>query len=355
MTWKWPEFGQVENNDAARNPILWQALRLVLITAAVYLSFRFLLPLFLPFLIAYGIARLLRRPVRFLHKRLHLPRAIGALLLLLLFLSLLGAGLFFLLRLLITQTVAFFQNLPVYRDYLLGRLDTVCDLLDQVLRLQNGTVRLELDGHLQAFYGFLEESFLPSLTQRTLRLAIGTVEFLALLMIVFVSTILLVKDLDTYETELRGARFFQTLYPVCKRLSHTGLAYLKTQLTIIFLVALASTLGLLLQRNSYALLLGIGIALFDAFPILGSGMILVPWCIIRLFAGDFFSAAILISMYLVNLVLREFLEPRLLGGKIGIRPVFTMMAIFIGVRVFGFAGFLLGPFGLILILELNRA
>ena len=90
-------------------------------------------------------------------------------------------------------------------------------------------------------------------------------------------------------------------------------------------------------------------AVFDAFPVLGSGLILVPWAIICLLQGHYVQTAILIAMYLLCVLVREGLEPKLLGNRIGIPPLYTLMAVYVGVELFGVWGVILGPFGLVII------
>jgi predicted PurR-regulated permease PerM len=97
------------------------------------------------------------------------------------------------------------------------------------------------------------------------------------------------------------------------------------------------------------LLLGIGVAIFDAFPVLGSGLVLVPWAIIGLLKGNYVQAVILAVMYVLCLLVREGLEPKLLGNRIGIPPLYTLMAVYVGVELFGLWGVILGPFGLVII------
>lgn len=73
------------------------------------------------------------------------------------------------------------------------------------------------------------------------------------------------------------------------RLKSAGFAYIKAQGIIIFLIAVVMSIGLVLMKNSYAILLGAGIAIFDAFPVMGSGIILVPWALIEIARGNFLA------------------------------------------------------------------
>ena len=136
---------------------------------------------------------------------------------------------------------------------------------------------------------------------------------------------------------------------VKKELSGAGIAYIKTQTILILLVSTVCSLGLFLLGNPYALLFGVAIGIFDAFPVLGSGLILIPWAAISFLKGDAFAGAVLLTLYGLCQFFREYLEPKLLGGKMGIRPIHSLMSVFIGYELFGIVGLFLGPFGLVLI------
>jgi len=111
---------------------------------------------------------------------------------------------------------------------------------------------------------------------------------------------------------------------------------------------------LTLLGNRYAVLLGIGIAIVDALPILGSAMIYIPWAIASLINGDILTAAILFSTFLICQVIREILEPKLIGNRIGIKPLYTLMSMFVGLKLFSIAGFFLGPIGLLIIITVYK-
>ena len=136
---------------------------------------------------------------------------------------------------------------------------------------------------------------------------------------------------------------------VKQELSGAGIAYVKTQAILILLVSTVCSLGLFLIRNPYALLFGVSIGIFDAFPVLGSGLILIPWAVISFIRGNAFAGAMLLTLFGICQFLREYLEPKLLGGKMGILPVQSLMAVYIGYELFGVLGLFLGPFGLVLI------
>ncbi len=321
----------------------------------VFLLFRFLLTLVMPFCIAALLAVLLYPAVRLLHRRLHLPVLAGGALVLTTFLSALLIGAFYLGRALINQLVAFFQNFAVYQTFLTERVGGICSGCDRIFRLEHGTVMGVVESAMTVFLERIQTDILPALTAKTLQFAAGTAAILGVVLIVLVSTLMMIKDMEYYRGMLRRLKQTPVFGTVLTNLHGGGAAYLRTQLFILALVALILSLGLFLLRNPYALVIGIAIAVFDAFPVLGSGLILVPWAAVHLFAGRYYQAVVLAILYLICQVIREVLEPRLLSGKLGIRPVSAMIAIYVGLRLFGIAGVILGPLGLIFVLAIAPA
>lgn len=321
----------------------------LLAAGVVYLAFRFLLPLVLPFVIAGLFAMLLYPIVRFLHRRLHLPIFLAGSFVLLGFLCLLVAAVMSIGQMLIKQLVAFFQNFEAYERYLTEQVGGLCFGCDRLFRLEQGTVMGVLSSAMEVLMERIQTDILPALTAKTLKFAAGTAAILGTILIVIVSTLMVLKDMEKYREDYRKFSESRYLGGLLKSLKGGGAAYLKTQLLLLALIASVLCAGFFLLKNPYALLLGIAIAIFDAFPVLGSGLILVPWALLRLFAGAYTQAIVLFLMFLICQVLREFLEPKLLGGRLGIRPVTMMLAIYAGVKLFGVAGVFLGPIGLLLI------
>lgn len=121
-------------------------------------------------------------------------------------------------------------------------------------------------------------------------------------------------------------------------------------ITVTFAELLA---GLLLLRRDYALLLAFLIALLDALPIFGAGMVLLPWAVVLGLVGDTVGALGLTALYVVVWLVRSFLEPKILGKSGGLPPLPSLLAIYVGFRIAGVAGMILGPLVLLLIKEFH--
>lgn len=322
---------------------------IVVTTLGVYLGFRFILPLILPFLFAYFLAWIIRPSTEFLYRRVKLPRIVGGTVSLIVLVGLVGIGLFHLCNTLMKQTVAFIKNLPIYLDAISVKLDSICKGCDNMFGLYKGTMRNVVDDNLTQMVDKVKTNIMPGITQRTISVTITMIAVIGVILIILVSAVLIVKELPAFQKKYENNDFYQDVHRVTEKLADAGVAYLRSQIIIMLMVAVICVLGLTILGNDYALLLGIVIAIMDALPILGSGIVYIPWSIIMLINGNIYSAAILITIFLICQILREVLEPKLIGNRIGIKPLYTLVAMYIGVRLFSIAGFILGPIGLIII------
>ena len=131
-------------------------------------------------------------------------------------------------------------------------------------------------------------------------------------------------------------------------------AYLKAEITLVFVSFIISLAGFYIFMFSglnvkYPLLIALVIAFVDALPILGSGTVMVPWAIIAALDGDINLGISIISLWILMCIVRQFLEPKVISNKIGIHPIFTLIAMYTGFKLIGIMGMLIGPIVLIII------
>ena len=340
----------VENKPRIRNIFI-----IIVTTLGVYLVFQYILPLILPFLFAYFLAWMIRPSTEFLYRKMKLPRIIGGTLSITVLLAVLGTGLYYLFNTLLKQIINLIRNIPIYANAVADKLDHLCAGCDKTFGLEKGTLRGIMDDNLERMLEKLKTNVMPGITQRTIALTLWVIALIGLCLITIISAVLIAKDLPDFRQKYADSDFYKDLHRITDRLSEAGIAYLRSQLIIMVIIAFISVLGLTILKNEYALLAGIIIALMDALPILGSGLIYIPWSIIMLINGNIYAAAILITTFLVCQIIREILEPKLIGSCIGIKPLFTIISMYVGVKLFSIAGFILGPVGLTIIVTIVKA
>lgn len=138
---------------------------------------------------------------------------------------------------------------------------------------------------------------------------------------------------------------------IVNTLSKIIVAYAKI-LTVTFIEI---SIGLLLLQVPKAILIAALIAMLDILPAIGTGGIMIPWAIYALINGDITLGIGLIILYVFITIVRNIIEPKIVGNQVGIHPLITLMGMFAGVKIFGVMGIFLGPIILIVIIKLNEA
>ena len=130
--------------------------------------------------------------------------------------------------------------------------------------------------------------------------------------------------------------------------------FLRSYFVIFVITAAEITLGFLIVRQKNALLLGMIIAVFDAFPIVGSGMILLPFSVITMLSGRVGKGIGLLIVYLVVVIVRQIIEPKIVGRHVGLSPILTLITMYIGTELFGGIGLFGLPILTAIIIEMNN-
>lgn len=128
-----------------------------------------------------------------------------------------------------------------------------------------------------------------------------------------------------------------------KGLKSAVFGWLKAQLKLSSITWLILTMGLILLRTPYAPLWALLIALLDAFPVLGTGTILLPWSLVSFLEGENVRAVGLLSTYAVISLSRSILEPKLVGRQLGLDPLATLVALYAGYKLWGIGGMIFSP------------
>lgn len=131
--------------------------------------------------------------------------------------------------------------------------------------------------------------------------------------------------------------------------------FIKAQATLISITTVIVLIGLLILRVDYAITIALIIGFVDILPYLGTGIVFVPWIIYAAVSGDIPFAIGLGVLYIVVLVQRQIMEPKVLSSSIGLDPLATLIALFVGFKLLGFLGLIAGPVILVIIRTLHSA
>ncbi len=139
--------------------------------------------------------------------------------------------------------------------------------------------------------------------------------------------------------------------PMLGRLKQALGGWLKAQIKLMAVTFVVLTTGFFILQISYAPLWALVIAFVDALPVLGSGMVLVPWSIVCFLQGDSVRGVGLLGIYAAACLLRSILEPRFVGKQLGLDPLVTLAAIYVGYRLLGIGGMILAPLAAVILTQ----
>lgn len=330
----------------------------LLILAGLFLTFRYLLPLFLPFLLGAGLAAAADPLVSFLCSRLRLRRGLAAGIGISLALCFLLFAVVLLCGLVLRELRVVAGMLPELEDTLRSGLDTLSAWLLNLAAGAPEGIRSILVRNVNSLFSG-GSALLDKLTGWLFQLASGVLSHVpdgalglgAGIISSYMVSAKLPAIRQWFRSQLPLLRLQQGLTAI-RRIRNALGGWLTAQLklsAITFCLALA---GFLLLRIPHGPLWALLVALVDAFPLLGSGTVLVPWSLVSFLRGDRFLAFGLLILYAIAAATRSMTEPKLLGKQLGLDPLVTLMALYAGFRLWGIPGMILSPLLAVMTLQL---
>ena len=307
-----------------------------------FLFFRYLFPIFLPFVFGWVLSCMFLPLTNGLEKQ-GVPRWAGTLLGILLLLSVLGLLGYFAGAQLYEQLQNLIRDFPYYLKTMEDGLTLFWAKVDNLLvGLPDGVT--DITANLQKeLFGFLF-SFAQSSGSISAITAVPKV-LLGFFISLF-SAYFLTKDREaigrvfhTHATPLFG----DSLEATKRDLSSSLWGYFKTQLILMGYVFVICIIGLYALHSPYALLLSVAIGIIDALPFFGSGFILWPGALLQFISGNTTLGIGYLAIYAIVQVVRQLMQPKILGAQIGMHPLLTLFSMYFGYKCIGFWGLILGP------------
>lgn len=333
-------------------------------TGVVYAGLKYLLPLAAPFLIGYIAALLLRPSAHFLSYRLkvrikgrahHLPIGVVGGAEFLILVTVLGAGIYMGAAKLCREAKMLAVQLPIWLEQFDRWLTGSCRAMEETFGIRKGRVADVVGEMLANLISTVKQAAMPALMSNSVTMLRLAAEVTVVTVVLFLAVVLSLQEMDDLRQRRDESVFRREFALIGKRILNTGKAWFKTQGIILVSITLLCILGMLVIGNPYYIMTGIGIGVLDALPIFGTGTALIPWSIFCLLSGNWSRALILLALYLICYFLRQVLETRLMSNQVGLSPLETLAAVYVGLQLFGFFGFILGPLGLLLIEDMVEA
>ena len=331
----------------------------IVVAVAVALLVIFFLPrllaFFAPFVVGWIIAWMAGPPVRFFEEKMKIKRRAGSAVVIIAVIALIVLAFYGLGSILVKEGIGFAQAFPDIWKEIHQDLNEMEDRLDKLYQNLPASVRGNLDGvvvQLKASVG----DFLGKLSSPTLTAVGNFAKYLPTLLIgvimALLSTYFFVADRESINAWCRKhvPKVVQERY----RFMQQGLlravgGYIKAQLKIEIWVYFVLVIGFWILQVKYLLLIALGIAFLDFLPLFGAGAVMVPWAIVKIIGGDYRMAIGLLIIWGLGQLLRQIIQPKIVGDSIGISPLPTLFLLYVGYQIDGVFGMIVAiPVGLIL-------
>lgn len=348
------------NQVEKRRQFIINFMYFAIVLGVSFLLIKFGLPMIMPFAIAFVIAYLLRTPIRFIENRFKLHHKVSAILVVLLFYSTIGVLISLLIIKASSTAEEIFKNLPeIYKYHIEPILLGIANNIEKsALALDSGLVAA-IEDMIQDFVRSLGD-IISGFSMNVIGIISNMASSLPRLFIQLVLTIIATFFIALDYNKLTGFVLRQlsnekskVVMQIKEYVSETLLVCIRSYGLIMFITFVELSIGLTIIGVENALLIALGIAIFDILPVLGTGGIMIPWTVFTAIQGDFPLALGLLMVYVIITIIRNIIEPKIVGSQIGLHPVVTLISMFVGVQLLGGIGLFGFPIGLSLLKHLN--
>ncbi len=342
-------------------------LRFLLVTVYLVIGYFFvtaILPktliVLLPFLLAAVVALITRPLVRLLRK-IKFPNALASMLSLAVVLFVVSGIIFAIVNRLVSEITMLSGQLPSIVSNIPQAIASMTDRWQAFREAMSPEMSGYINDALMNLLSSLANLISP-LTQKAFNLVTGFAtslpNILVFTVVFLLSCIFFTKDFD-FLTKSLARQFPKTVLArmiQVKGHAFTAFGRYLRGISIILCITFAELFaGFMILDVKYAFLIALVIALLDALPAVGTGAILIPWGLIEIIGGDYKTGISILVLYLIILVVRQLIEPKIMSSSFGTHPIVTLIGMYVGLMFFGVAGLVFMPITLTIIIYLQRA
>ena len=329
-------------------------LYVIVTIVGIYLGYKCAI-FYLPFLIAFIIAQLMEPAIRLIMKKFKFTRKLSAIIIFIITFGLIIGAVIWGLATIISESANLLQGLNNYTEKAYIQIQEIIKKIDiSKIKISNEILNIiqnsskEILNNLSIWGSRILGNTLNIVTQIP-RIAIYLVITILSLYFICIDKIYILDLAEHHMPKSWVKRMGKHIREITQSLG----GYLRAELTLLFVSFIISLVGLYIfmfvgLNIRYPLLIALVTAFVDALPILGSGTIMIPWAIISALDGDLTLGIAIIVLWIIMCIVRQVLEPKLVSKKIGIHPIFTLIAMYTGYKLIGIMGMLIGPIVLII-------
>lgn len=330
--------------------VVYAVLSVSLVLFAAFVVWKFLLP----FVLAVIIALLVQKPSKAICKKCNFKKGITAALLSFTLYLLVGGilvfgvyRLFIFLAGIVEVLPDFFQNMETFFEGFSSRFSNFFTVIEEKLDISVESIFAETMQKLVTVLG-------DFITKTVTRFVKNVPTFFITGIVTLVATCLIAKDFDglkKFVSSLLGRRITKQTVKIKNILFGSVFKLFKGYLILALLTFVQLYLGFLVLGVKKALFSAFLISLIDLLPVLGSGAVIVPWAIFSALSGNYFLGIGLGVLFVITVIVRNFSEPKIIGKQIGVNALFTLISMYLGLKVMGVAGLVLFPIILIVVIR----
>ncbi len=313
-----------------------------------------LLRFFMPFVIGWIIAMIANPLVRFLEKHMKIVRRHSSVVIVVLVLALVIGVLYLVCSRLFWETAGLIRDLPGMVESLKEELADAASSLSRFVNVLPQSVRdwlTRLNDNLDSAVGQLLQSIASPTMTAAGNVARAVPGALVYAIVTILSSYFFIVERDQILSAMR--RFIPApVWEYFEFLKNDMLkllgGYFLAQFRIMFVVAVILAIGFLILGVNYSVIWAVLIALLDFLPLFGTGTALFPWAVVKLLSGEWPFAAGLVFLYILTQVVRQIIQPKIVGDSLGVPPLATLFLLYLGFKVRGISGMILAvPLGII--------
>ena len=335
---------------------LWsnRVLKTCVVSVLVYFFFRYLFTLAAPFLSAFVLITLLYPLLEKIQRKIPLRKKFLAVGIVLPLLLLTCSALWAIMVLGAKQL----QNLPALCDKVGAQVELFFHQCCCGMDGKFGWNGQEIEGYIIEQMTVIMENVqiqvVPQILSSSYSCFKGIFSAVGFLAITCIAVFLLEKDYAKMVEWMKSAQDLRFIWSVMEGVLSYIVTFMKAQGVILVIISLLCSVVLSVAGISGGIFLGILAGVLDMLPFIGTGIVLVPLSVWQLLNGEFVRMTVCLVLYGGCILTREMLEPKLIGKSVGVAPVYMLLAIYAGVKLFGVGGIIKGPLSLIVICEIMK-
>lgn len=327
---------------------------IVVISAIIVFLGKITFEYLIPFVVAFFIAFLVQKPARFISKKIRLSDRLCA--------AFLAAGIFIIAALIIFFLIYgivggmsdLLDNAPNFISYISNAFSSLESKIYSVLNQFSPDLVSDASKVLGEALENTALRFTDWISSFLADIVKSAPSFLFSTLVALVASCYIAKDyegLKRFFFSMCGNKKSQTLVKIKLIFTQSVLKLLRGYLILFLIMTVLLFFAFLILKIKYPFFVALLIALIDLLPVLGAGTALIPWGLLQIAVGNTAFGFSLLLVYLTVVIARNFLEPKIIGTQIGINPLFTLLAMFLGLKLLGFTGLIIFPVTLIVVIK----